>query len=546
MKFDWMGNDNRAIKILRISSHRQKDNTSHDVQSKEMDEYAATHDLAVVNSFPIIESAKDADERRNYNAAIEWALRRGIRHILFYMTDREGRNFTDIERNQKLIKQGKLVTHYVRDRKVLHKDSPYSDFMLRQFQAFQDKQLSEVIRIKVNDAMRAKAEDGHFPGNHPPLGYMHQKMKDESGRERKRGTIIVPDSEPRSIRQVQMEFELRAQRLSLLEIRGKVIEAGLIAPGKERSYHISAIDRRLKNKFYRGSFVWQGIEYQGRHELIIPAHILAAVNESFNLRARYTKKQKLGVFGGGWIKCANTACGCHVLYDPKTKIVKATGETKTFRYYHCSNGKKVHTDLRGMNVREENLWEQFGFAVDEITITEDLAAKISDALNRTHQKACEAVRREIAGYGSALDQLDSKKDRLFDLRLAGELDEPEFRHQSQRIKEERHQITALLEKSQLAINGAYLKSAQDILELATRAKSLWIQRSPQERKALLERVLSNPVLDGPIVRYDLKKPFAVLSRMRSDEDWRSQGDLKSPFLEFCYLLLIGISFSDLY
>lgn len=520
MKIDWIGDDNRAITIPRISSHRQKDNTSHEVQAKEMVEYAETNGLVITKSFPIIESAKDADERRHYNAAIEWALAKGIRHILFYMTDREGRNFTDIERNQKLIKQGKLVTHYVRDRKVLHKDSPYSDFMLRQFQAFQDKQLSEVIRIKVNDAMRAKAEEGHFPGNHPALGYMHQKMKDESGRERKRGTTIVPDSDPKAVRQVQREFELRAQRLSLLEIRGKVISEGLIAPERVRSYHISAIERRLKNKFYRGSFVWQGIEYQGRHELIIPPHILAAVDESFNLRARYTKKQKQGVFGGGWIKCANVACGCHVLYDPKTKIVKSSGETRTFHYYHCTNGKKAHVDMRGMNVREENLWEQFGAAVDEISITEDLAAKISDALNRTHQKACQAVKREIAGYGSALDQLDSKKDKLFDLRLAGELDESEFRHQSQRIKEERHQITALLEKSQLAINGAYLKTAQDILELATRAKSLWIQRSPQERKALFERVLSNPVLDGPIVRYDLKKPFAVLSRMRSDEDWR--------------------------
>lgn len=524
MKFDWMGDDNRAIKILRISSHRQKDNTSHEVQSKEMDQYAETYGLAVVNSFPIIESAKDADERRNYNAAIEWALRKRIRHILFYMTDREGRNFTDIERNQKLIKQGKLVTHYVRDRKVLHKDSPYSDFMLRQFQAFQDKQLSEVIRIKVNDAMRTKAEDGWFPGNHPALGYMHQKTKDESGRERKRGTIIVPDSDPRAVKQVQREFELRAQRLALLEIRSRVITEGLIPPGKEKSYHVSAIERRLKNKFYRGKFDWQGIEYEGRHELIIPAQILIAVDESFNLRARYTKKQKLGVFGGGWIKCANTACGCHVLYDPKTKIVKSTGETRTFRYYHCSNGKKVHADLRGMNVREEILWEQFETAVDEISITEDLAAKISEALNRTHQKACEAVKREIAGYSSALDQLDGKKDRLVDLRVSGELDESEFRHQSQRIKDERHQITALLGKAQLAINGAYLKTAQDILELATRAKSLWIQRSPQERKMFLERILSNPVLDGPIVRYDLKKPFAVLARMRRDEDWRPQGD----------------------
>ena len=530
MKHIWMGDDNRAITIPRVSSYRQKDNTSHEVQAKEMAEYAQANGLIIVKSFPITESAKDADERRQYNAAIEWAQANGIRHILFYMTDREGRNFTDIERNQKLIKLGKLVTHYVRDRKVLHKDSPYSDFMLRQFQAFQDKQLSEVIRIKVNDAMRAKAEEGWFPSNHPPLGYMHQRTKDDNGRERRRGTIIVLDIEQRTVRQVQREFELRAERVPLLEIRARVIAEGLIPQHKTRSYHISAIERRLKNKFYWGKFDWQGVEYDGKHELIIPAPILAKVAESFQMRARYTKKQQLGVFGGGWIKCGHEGCGCHVLYDPKRKTLISTGAVREFHYYHCSNGKGVHADLRGMNIREEKLWEQFGAAVDEITITEDLAAKVSEALNKTHQKACEAVKREIEGNGAALDSLDGKKDKLFDLRLTGGIDEAEFRHQSQRIREGRHEITALLEKAQLAINGAYLKTAQDILELATRAKSLWIQRTPQERKQLLEMILSNPVLEGPIVRYDLKKPFEVLARMRRDLKWRSLGDSNPRYL----------------
>lgn len=32
-------------------------------------------------------------------------------------------------------------------------------------------------------------------------------------------------------------------------------------------------------------------------------------------------------------------------------------------------------------------------------------------------------------------------------------------------------------------------------------------------------ILSNPVLDGLSVRYDLKKPFAVLAEMKHSEDW---------------------------
>jgi hypothetical protein len=34
-------------------------------------------------------------------------------------------------------------------------------------------------------------------------------------------------------------------------------------------------------------------------------------------------------------------------------------------------------------------------------------------------------------------------------------------------------------------------------------------------------ILSNPILDGTNVRYDLKKPFKLLSEMRGDLKWRT-------------------------
>jgi hypothetical protein len=42
-------------------------------------------------------------------------------------------------------------------------------------------------------------------------------------------------------------------------------------------------------------------------------------------------------------------------------------------------------------------------------------------------------------------------------------------------------------------------TAKSILELATEPKSLWLQRSPQERKHFLEKLLSNPMLDAKTV-----------------------------------------------
>lgn len=41
-----------------------------------------------------------------------------------------------------------------------------------------------------------------------------------------------------------------------------------------------------------------------------------------------------------------------------------------------------------------------------------------------------------------------------------------------------------------------------------------------EKVAFLKRVVSNPVLDGPTIRYDLQKPFAVIAQMSGNENWR--------------------------
>ncbi len=65
-------------------------------------------------------------------------------------------------------------------------------------------------------------------------------------------------------------------------------------------------------------------------------------------------------------------------------------------------------------------------------------------------------------------------------------------------------------------------TAQRTLELAQRAKELWLSQSPSERRRLLEMLVSNPILDGKTVRYDLRKPFQLLSELKQAPDWRAR------------------------
>jgi site-specific DNA recombinase len=526
---EWMGGSNKALAILRVSSHRQKDNTSHDVQEREITAYCKANGLNLMEVISIVESAKDSDDRRKYLAALDVALKKKAKHILFYMFDRESRNLTDNEKNEKSVRSGQIVIHYVHDRKIYHKYSPDSDFFMRDIQAVTNKQFIRNLSAKVNDAMRAKAESGWFPNNHAPLGYIHQHLTDENGRARKRGTTIVPDTNTQAVRQVMREFELRAKGYSYQEVRDIVVEEGFIPKNRQSQYRAGTVDKRIKNPFYYGRFRWQGQEYDGKHELIIPKAILEKVQETYGKRYSRRTETSQGVFSGGWLKCGDPQCGCAISYDPKVKILK-NKDTKVFHYYHCTNGKRVHSTMKGMSTTEDKVWGKLETAVDAITITKTLADELADALNKAHEKANATVRKQIAVYSQKLKELEGREDVLYEDLKKGVLDDFGYRRQVQRVRDDRADYTKILEELQCSLNDAFRETAKSILELATTAKSLWLSRSPKERRDFLDKILSNPTLNGANIEFDLRKPFATIAEMASNQSWRPLRDSNSCLL----------------
>ena len=475
---------------------------------------AGYNSLKLARTFEIAESAKDSESRKGYQKAMSWALNNKVRHILFYMGDREARNLTDNEQNEKLVKADKIVLHYVRERRVLHKYSPEADFTARDYQAVGNKDFSRRLSTKVVDAQLEKAKQGWWPNNHLPLGYAHQRLRDDNGVELKRGTIVVPDPNDHKVRQVQREFELRAEGHSLDSIRKKILAEGFVGTGKH--YGISTIQRRLKNKFYSGKFNWpkHGPEFDGKHELIIDPDIFERVQKSFGNGPRFAYRNKTGIFSGGWLRCADPECGCSVVRDVKTK---ANG--KQYVYWRCSNGRKVHK--RTVYVREEKLWEQFGNVMDRINIGDKFASELADAINQAKGQMLDATKRQIRSYQDSLETLEDAETRAYEHLCSDVIDEEGYKREVSRIRRERKRLTKLLEGSQTAIIDVGMESAKSIIELANNAKSLWLSQSPERRLEMLQNILSNPTWDGVSVGYQLKKPFELLCEMRTKKNWRS-------------------------
>lgn len=501
------------------------------MQKAEIVDYCGRNGLQLVQTFSVIESAKDSESRAKYREAIEWAIKNKIRHIVFYISDREGRNFTDIEANQRLIKKDLIACHYVKENKCLWSGSSHLDFMMREFQAFQDKQVSQVTSTKVIDAQRRKAEDGWFPLNHVPLGYMHKYLTDENGRERKRGTIIVKDQDQRVVRQVIREFELCAQGYSVAAIRRQIIDEGYIEPSRIHLYSKQGVEKRLKNKFYWGTFEYRGVEYKGRHELIIPKPIRDAVSARFgHKKVRRKESEEKGIFSGGWLRCGHPECGLQITCEHTKKKIKETGEQKEFRYYRCSNSRGIHKSLRGMYVAEEDLLTKFEPALDRVSISEVRAKEIADALTEADRLAKQAIHLEIEQYETALQELHDKRSKLIDLKLDGSIGSDDYAFKMKQIDADMSHYMKLQEDAQYKITDAWKVTAEMVLELAKEAKELWKRGSLTERLEILKKLCWNPILEGATLRYGLRKPFATIAEMNGNQNWRSQGDLNPCIL----------------
>lgn len=241
-------------------------------------------------------------------------------------------------------------------------------------------------------------------------------------------------------------------------------------------------------------------------------HTLRALDNAKGEKSPYGRRLNAidALFSGGWLVCGQ--CGCQITYDPKEKRNRKTNKVTEYHYYHCSNGKKMHT--KQVNINENRLWQQFEAAVDAVNIPESFAKKISDALNENYLETKAATKRQIEDCGLEIDELDKRKDMLFDLFMNREIECEDFEIQTKRLKDERNRLLSKLEEFQNIINGAHLETARSIIELAINAKSLWKQGTPIERRNILETLLSNRSLNGASVEFDLKKPFKILSEMK--------------------------------
>jgi site-specific DNA recombinase len=279
-----------AIAYARVSSREQeREGYSIPAQRKLLSEYGRSRGFSTKHEFIDIESAKNPGRKEFTKMLRLLETDDTCRVVLVEKTDRLYRNRADALAFEALIEKRGVEIHLVKEGRVICKDSRSQDKFMHDIHVAVAKHYVENLKEEVKKGMREKAEQGIYPGR-APIGYRNNPLT--------RAIDVDPERAP-MIRRI---FELYATGAhSLITLRKAALnELGLRLA---RSY----FETILKNRFYRGYFVWQGVEYKGTHEPLISANLFDRVQDVFAGRNK-PKHRKHAFAFAGLLKCAHDGC----------------------------------------------------------------------------------------------------------------------------------------------------------------------------------------------------------------------------------------------
>jgi site-specific DNA recombinase len=482
-----------AFSYARVSSREQeREGYSIPAQRKLLAEYARARGFRIEREFIDIESAKNPGRKEFTKMVRLLESDTACRIVLVEKTDRLYRNRTDALAFEGLIEKRGAEIHLVKEARVIGKDSRSQDKFMHDIHVAVAKHYVENLKEEVKKGMREKAEQGIFPGR-ASIGYRNNSLT--------RSIDVDPVRAP----VVQKIFELYASgNHTLVSLRKVVLNE--LGTRLSRAY----LETILKNRFYLGYFVWQGIEYKGTHTPLISGDLFARAQQAFTRRNKPKYRKHQFAFAS-LLTCAHDGC-----------TVTSELQKGKYIYYRCSQGRGK-CSLPYM--REQDVSERLGELLKGIYVPETIAQSIVGSLQADSARAESDRQQRISGIQQRLAALRSRMDQVYEDKLDGKIDEAFWTRKMNESREQERTLESELSRLSSQLTAESVLTVQRLFELAQTAHSLYLTRNAAERGQLLKSVLLNCSTDGVTLCPTYRTPFDLIFARVKTEDWSGREDL---------------------
>jgi site-specific DNA recombinase len=443
-----------GIIYCRVSSKEQVEGTSLDSQGAACQEYARSHNIAVLKVFVEQgESAKFADRTQLIELVNFCRDNKGkVQVLLVWKIDRFARNVGDhFNVKATLLKYGVQVVS-VTEPIDSNPEGKLLETILAGFAQFDN----DIRAVRTVHGMQRKLQEGIFPWG-APLGYRSAQRNGE-----KKTEPDVPDQPLFGLLQKAWQ-EFATGAYTKAEI-GRLMTSWGIHTKRVAPLSNQSLDQLFRNPYYAGVLVnpWSGKEHEGRHLPMTTKEEFAKVQQIMSKRSRRIphQKERPEFPLRGQVRCPS----CRQYMTGSF----SRGRSTRYAYYHCNRPKcgdrksyatgRVHQEFHA-------LLSGIAPKPELIPKLENLVVQAAEG-RQTFSKTLQTRRK------AHWERLDRQVSELIAMRAQRLITDDEFRAQKALLDETRFALVSAPESARVNI-AAIRENLHEIAEPLTHLSETW-------------------------------------------------------------------------
>lgn len=493
----------KAVILARVSSKEQEEGYSLDAQKDRLVNYCNRYNLEIIKTFTIIESSTQGT-RKNFNEMLNFCkTQKSTIAVVADAVDRIQRSFKESISLNELIEKRKIELHFYREGMVINDKSRSTDIMRWDFSVMGAKSYVLQLSENVKRSIDYKLKKGEWIGE-APIGYIN--YRNEEGKSQ-----IIPDPERANIiKELFNQYGTGLHSISTLATLSNKI--GLKGKRSGKIMSATNIHRMLSNPFYYGEMLCKGQLYHHNYTPLISKELFDTCQNILHGRHPNKQLKKQHAFQG-LIKCGQ--CGCSITSDTK---VKPSG--KTFTYLFCSHYKGNCTNKR---VNENIIWEQVLPIFAKLKLPQGFAPfvkeHIENSINAENEFHIQQIKELRQQYDRIQEKLTKIRMQFADEKIAVD----DFNAISTQLKSEQYNIEEKLKGHTMA-DEKFSIAVSTVLSLADNALEYLKSSKVEQKREILNLVLSNLELNDGKLSYTVNSPFNLLLDSSNHNVWRTRRD----------------------
>lgn len=204
-----------------------------------------------------------------------------------------------------------------------------------------------------------------------------------------------------------------------------------------------------------------------------------------------------------------------ILRNKATGRLMSGSTTKGNVYYYSP---KYGDSPASKNVKEEIILAQIEDVFKSIVIPEPVLNELKERLKEVHESKNHFKEQSIARLKKKYNGIDKKLSNLLNLRIDDSITQNEYDKKATELKQEKKDLELEIQQFDNA-DETFAITVQYLLDLCSKAHELFKSSKAEQKRQLINFVLSNLEIDGERLHYGLNKPFDVIAQSCKSSEW---------------------------